>query len=186
MPVRAYLDESMRQRKEDDCVNVLAAALVDDDDADDVRGALKRLRYRKNPTIHWYDEHPDRRSKIAAAVAELPLTAVVALNFYPFRGDERARRHCLRELTRRFSSTGTESLLIASRTTHLDKADERFLVTMRRQVPDRLPEARWQRYPDEPLLWAADVFASAVCWSFNDECAYAETLRGQITYMETE
>ena len=186
MSMRAYIDESMRQRKEDDCVYVLATALVDDDDADDVRDALKRLRYRKNPTIHWYDEHPDRRSKIASAVAELPIRAVVAVAFYPFRGDERARRHCLRALIGHLSSTAVESVLIASRTASLDNADDRLLISMRRQTPQRLPAAQWRRYADEPLLWSGDVFASAVCWSFNDECTYVETMGEQIIYVDAE
>ena len=184
MPVRAFIDESMRQRKEDDCVYVLAAALVDDADADDVRSALKCLRYRKNPTIHWYDEHPDRRGRIAAAVAALPVTAIVAVTFYAFRGDERARRHYLRELMNHLSQLEVASAVIASRTPDLDKNDQRLAIAIRRNTPYRLPDAQWRRYAEEPLLWAGDIFASAVCWSFNDECHYAEALDAQITYLD--
>jgi hypothetical protein len=186
MPLRAYIDESMRQRKDDDCVYVLAAALVHDDEADDVRAALKALRYRNNPTIHWYDATPAQRSMIASSVAALPITGVVAIHCYAFRGDERARRRCLKTLTRHLAAQGTYHSMFASRHGNQDKFDEHLLISLRRETPTRFINAEWRRYESEPLLWAADVLASAVSWSFNDKPEYARALDRKIVYLDAD
>ena len=185
MPVRAYIDESMRQRKEDDCVYVLAAALVDDDDADDVRDALKRLRYRKNPTIHWYEEHPNSRAKLVAAITELPVRALVAIDFYEHRKDERARRRCLEALWNALVEHGVASGEISSRCPSQDKLDLELLQHLRRRSLSRALRMDWTRYADEPLLWAGDVFASAIGWSFDGDSMHADALNSMITHLDT-
>jgi hypothetical protein len=185
MPVRAYIDESMRQRKEDDCVYVLAAALVEDDDADDVRDTLKRLRYRKNPTIHWYEEHPNSRAKLTAAMAELPMRALIAIDFYEHRKDERARRRCLEALWNALAEREVISGEVSSRCPSQDRLDLELLQHLRRRGLPHDLRMDWIRYAEEPLLWAGDVFASAIGWSFDGDSVYADALDCMITYLDT-
>jgi hypothetical protein len=184
MPVRAYIDESMHQRKEDDCVYVLAAALVEDDDADDVRDALKRLRRKKNRTLHWYDDHPNDRADTVAALTSLPVRAVVAIDFYEHRKDERARRRCLEALWGGLAEVAVMSGVIASRCPSQDKLDLELLRHLRHREMLRSLRMDWTRYAEEPLLWAADVFASAIGWSFDGDSMHADTLDGFITYLD--
>lgn len=186
MSVRAYTDESMRQRKEDDCVYVLAAVLVDDRHADPVRDALKRLRYRNNPTLHWYDATDKQRTVVASAVAELPLTAIAAVCTYEFRRDERARRQCLRAIARTLVDRGLTDLLISSRSPSQDRLDERLLVGLRSELAPQRLRVSWPRYRDEPLSWAADVVASAITWSFHGQNEFADKFAELLEYIDAD
>jgi hypothetical protein len=73
--VIAYVDESLRLDGEGRYV--LAAVLVPDARADEVRAVLRSTLRRGQRRYHWHDEGPASRIAIATLVRELRLDAVV-------------------------------------------------------------------------------------------------------------
>jgi hypothetical protein len=184
MSLHAYIDESMRQRKDDDCVYVLAAALVDDRYADEVRDALKSLRYRKNPTIHWREEQSARQLEVVRALLTMPATGLIATRLYEHQRGEGARRRCMRALFAALAARDVHEVAISSRCPSRDRDDAAFLSAVRREwAPHRIATS-WAQYETEPLLWAADVFAGTVTWSFSTEDRYADTLDPILGYLD--
>lgn len=129
----AYVDESMRRRRgESVCFYVLAAVLVDDQELDDVRDALRGLRYGKSPELHRRDERPERRRLIAEAVAAVPVSAVVAVCIHgPSLLTERARRLSLGALLHELSVEGVNRAVFDSRRDQ-DRSELRLIQNWRR------------------------------------------------------
>jgi hypothetical protein len=167
----AYVDESMRRRRgEGVCFYVLAAVLVDDQDLDDVRDALRRLRYGKSKELHWRDERPERRPLIAEAIAALPVSAVVAVCVHsPNLSSERARRLSLGRLLLGLSTDGVDQIVFDSRRDQ-DRSELRLLQNWRRfGRPGCAVRTDFFTGESEPALWAADCAAGAVAWWLNGD-----------------
>jgi hypothetical protein len=95
----AFVDESARDRRGDDCVYVLAAVSVATVDVAGCRSAMQGLRYGKSTVVHWRTERPERQAMIAGALADAPIDGMVAVSMYTEAArSERARRLCLSRL----------------------------------------------------------------------------------------
>jgi len=105
-PVIAYVDESLRLDGEGRYV--LAAVLVPDARADEIRTTLRRGERR----FHW---HTARGSERVAAVAELGLEIVVATTgAFDCEHTERARRRCLRQLLWEFGERSVAEVVLGA------------------------------------------------------------------------
>lgn len=165
----AYVDESLRRRRgEDFCFYVLAAVLVEDEDLDDVREGLRRLRYGKTPELHWRDERPERRPVIAAAVAAMSVTSVVAVCIHgPGISSERARRLALGRLLPELDAESVNRIVFDSRRGQ-DESDYDLVRSWRRfSRPGSGIRLDFFEGVLEPALWAADCAAGAVAWWLN-------------------
>jgi hypothetical protein len=95
----AFVDESARHPRGDHCVYALAAVMVATDDVPGCRTTMEGLRYGKSTVVHWQTERPERRTMIAAALADAPIEGMVAVSMYTEASQsERARRLCLSRL----------------------------------------------------------------------------------------
>lgn len=109
----AFVDESCRQRSgEDTAVYVLAAVLVESEQAEVVQSVLESVRYGRSTRVHWRVERPERRGMLAKTVAGLPITGVVTvcLHHSELVKSERARRLCLRRLLVELSGRGVDQV----------------------------------------------------------------------------
>ncbi len=184
MPLTAYVDESMRQRRDDACVYVLAAVIVDDARAESLREQLKRLRSGKNTVLHWRKESPVRQLLIAQTIHDLDVASIVTVCLYNAK-DERARRHCLDRLLTELAPHAIGNVTLESRRAHRDKHDHALLTALRRS--HRIPldmAVTWDLAASEPLLWLPDAIAGAVTWWFDGQDEYLKVLGTQVEILD--
>ncbi|SEE80346.1 hypothetical protein [Jiangella alba] len=176
----AYVDESIRT---DDGVYVLAAVALDRADAAAVRAAVRALEPRPGRRFHWRDRLPAARHSAAGLLAGLPTLAiaVVGAPVNP-RRQERARRHCLGALLFELADAGVDEVCLESRNPVADRRDLDVVggFRVRGVVPPTLRVAH-ARAGDEPLLWAADIVAGAICAAEGKEPAYREAVAAILT-----
>lgn len=182
----AFIDESMRIRSGEDVrVYAMSAVIVDDTDLDDVRNALKGLRYGKTPRIHWRDERPERWSPIAKSVSELPVSGVVTVCMHvAATRQERARRLCLTQMLAELGAEGVELVICESRGQQ-DNEDLRLLLALRRRSAEGAGvRVEFEAAVSEPALWAADVVAGAFTWWLNGDGAHWELLQEYVRIVD--
>jgi chloramphenicol 3-O-phosphotransferase len=162
----AYLDESMRQRRDGSGLYVLAAAVLDEMDAPRVRAAVAQLAEEvgAGKRVHWRDESPVRRRRLVEAMARLDAVHLVVVGLHlDNRRQERGRRHCLRRMLWELGEAGVGQAWLEARTPSLNRADTDAVMAMRARREIR-PDLRVGfTYPsEEPLVWLPDVTAGAV------------------------
>lgn len=184
--VIAFVDESARERAEDECVYVLAAAVVDAGVIPEVREAMRALRVGKSPVVHWRLERPERRRLLVTALKALPLRGVAAVSIYSYGSRaERARRHCLDRLLRELQERGVTRSILESRGPALDHRDRQVLTGLRTAgTLSRGLKVSWERGSNEPLLWAADCLAGCVTGFFGERPAYLCALGDRVKLIE--
>jgi hypothetical protein len=176
----AYVDESCRHRSRDSHAYALAAAVLSTPDADQIREALKPLRAAKNPTVHWRNESPARRTAIIRTVLDLPVHGIVAVCLHQTT-QERARRACLTQLIWELGERQVRSVPIESRREQRDRHDRSLLTSLRRSgLARRDMHVEWARPSEEELLWLADAVAGAVTWWLDDDRQYFDQLGSQV------
>jgi hypothetical protein len=162
----AYVDESMRQRRDGSGIYVLAAAVLDAENADTVRHSLLAFRHRRRP-LHWRLEEPADQRKAVAAVAELDCLHVIVIGVrLDLKRQERGRRHCLKELLWMLQDHGVERVWLDSRTPALNRRDLELVQILRGYgtISDRLRVEFAKPFngrDGEVLLWLPDVVAGA-------------------------
>jgi len=174
--VHAYLDESARHSGAG--LYVVAAALVPDDEAADVREAMRGLLAPRQVRFHWNKEHASARWRAVETVAALGLRIVaVATSPLDHRKTERARRHCLLRLLWEVGQRGVVAVTFESRQKH-DTSDRQVIAAGQRagvvspglRYDFGLPRS-------EPLLWLPDIAAGAVARSSADaDTTYVDLL----------
>lgn len=160
----AYLDESMRQRRDGSGLYVLAAAILATEDTDGVREAVRKLANPRHRRVHWRDAEPDERRDLIAAVAELAALHVVVVGVrLDLRRQERGRRLCLHRMLWELENAGVGNVLLETRTPKLNATDSRAVAAWRAQKA-LSPQLRIDFvYPSaEPLVWLPDIVAGAV------------------------
>ncbi|WP_053202268.1 hypothetical protein [Jiangella muralis] len=176
----AYVDESIRT---DDGVYVLAAVALDRADAAAVRAAVRALEPRPGRRFHWRDRLPVARQAAAESLAALPVLPIVVVGtpVNP-RRQERARRQCAETLLFELAAAGVDDVWLESRNPLLDRRDLDVVAGFhaRRVIPRGLRIGHL-RAGDEPLLWAADIVAGAICAAEGKEPAYRDTLARILT-----
>ncbi|HWL37858.1 MAG TPA: hypothetical protein VNQ77_16850 [Frankiaceae bacterium] len=177
----AYVDESLRLDGEGRYV--LAAVLVPDARADEVRAALRSTLRRGQRRYHWHDEGPASRLAVTRVVAALGLDAV-AVTSTPVDGarQERARRRCLRVLLWEVERRGIEYVVLESRHRPLDLADAQMIAHAGRAgwISRNLRYA-FCRPSEEPLLWLPDIVSGVVMRALVDrESRYLDLLGARV------
>ena len=158
--VTAYVDESLRLTGEG--LYVLAAVVVPDPRAPEVRAALRAAVPPGLRRYHWRRESEASRAAIVEVVRSLRVSAVVVTAPVGRTRQERARRRCLRRLVWELAQRDVRRAVLESRD-HADAADRALLAFALRAgwgPPDF--EYRFGLPTDEPLLWLADIVAGAV------------------------
>jgi hypothetical protein len=186
----AYIDESARHRNDaDSCVYVLAAALVEDDQTEELVSVLESRPRSGAAKLHWKDQTAKQRTATTEALAAVPLAGLVAVHFYDYQPqNERARRLCFNRLLVALAHEyAAGAAVFESRGASRDKKDREVLTVLRKngRVPRDL-DVSWVRGGEQPLLWAADCVAGAVTWSFGtqDEGAYLDLYDDAVMLIE--
>jgi len=176
----AFADESLRVR---DGLYVLAAVIVADSNADDIRHTLRDLRQGRQARLHWREEGSKRRRILVTAIRELPYTGVVVVadGMAPGR-QERARRQCIERLLTELTGQGITSVVFERRHPELDARDRVMVAALqrRRSIPAGL-HASWQPAAAEPLLWLADIAAGAAALAQAGDHTYWQELAAAFT-----
>lgn len=171
---RAFADESFKEATAGGYY-VLAAAMFEPANEDEVREVLQRLRgpRRHAGKLHWNEMNEPQQHRAAKEIGSLEGFHVVAVGApVPHKRQERARAMCLSTLVSELHSYGAERLIMERRSQELNARDVRTVTGARYQLPKGTPfRVEHVAGPDEPLLWAADVVAGAVRASREDEWA---------------
>ena len=151
-----FVDESYGRDPAGRLVYVLGLVEIRDG-ADDLRAALRELPRTRGGVLHFANEDDGRRVGLAKAVGQLgvELTAVVRRG-----GDSLSRARAIGLTTIAWSrQDGLDRLEIESRGPKPDRADARLMAALHppaRRIPVRFPGKA-----EDPLLWVADILASA-------------------------
>jgi uncharacterized protein with von Willebrand factor type A (vWA) domain len=159
--VIAYVDESLRLDGEGRYV--LAAVLVPDARADEVRAVLRSTLRAGQRRFHWHDEGPASRAAMVGVVAGLGLhSVVVTVTPVDPRSSERARRRCLRQLLWELDQRAVRTVVLESRQRR--DASDRTMIShaVRTGWASAALQYSFDRPKDECLLWLADIVAGAV------------------------
>lgn len=170
----AYVDESLRLGG--DGLYVLAAVVVPDARADDVRAALRDAVSRGLRRYHWRRESPASRAAMCAVIRRLALDAVVVTGPVDAARQERARRRCLTRLLWELDSRDVARVVFETRQDR-DALDAEIVRLSRRAGwVSRALRYEFAAPDKECLLWVADVVAGAVRSVADGQAAYLEAL----------
>ena len=177
-------DESGSDAARDPGTYLMSVVLADPCHTETIQEAMLGLRYGKTPKLHWREELPRRRRKIAETVAALPVAGLVVVRCDPQASDrpERRRRNCLEHLLPMLADMDTERLALESRGPADDGKDRQMLQHLRRGKRlsrtlriDHIPG------PQDPALWAADALCGAVVsHRVGDDVTYLEVIESSI------
>src|SRR5215212_3440435 len=138
-------------------IMVLSVVRIGLGDGDDVRAALRDLRVGGTGVLHFSKERPDRRPMLAKAVGDLGLDLTVVIR-RSGDSDARAGAVCLTTIAWALRDE-LDELVIESRGAKPDRVDADLFAKLSR-TGCRLPVRFLGKHAD-PLLWAADILASA-------------------------
>ncbi|MFJ3384876.1 MULTISPECIES: hypothetical protein [unclassified Curtobacterium] len=184
MTPTAYVDESEPGDARDPGAYILAAVLVAEAAADDVRSALVALKPRSAKKLHWTESDARHRERIVAEVTAAPVTfiGVVAVLDVLARS-ERRRRITFERLLLELTAVGVDRVVLESRgpadrfdRQHVDALrSRRLLVDVR---VDHMPGAA------EPLLWAADAMCGVIAADRQDSGQYRVAVGAKLVVHE--
>jgi hypothetical protein len=169
----AYVDESMRQRPNAEGVYVIAAAVLQTDEADDTRDALVKLGHGKRP-FHWRLSEPADQDRAVELVAALgTMQVVVVATKLDNKRQERGRRYCLERLLWELDQLGVERVWLDARSPHLNRRDLALVDALRSRgvLRSGLRIDFCQFFNGingEILLWIPDIVAGAVSAAHGD------------------
>ncbi|HEX5494706.1 MAG TPA: DUF3800 domain-containing protein [Mycobacteriales bacterium] len=161
---RAYVDESESNQRVDPHTYLLAAALVHDEHAADVRAEVRGLLRPGQRKLHWRDESTESRARIIKTIAALPaLHVVVVRTGRDGEPIERRRRKCFERLAYELAARDIDHIAAEARQSK-NNLREMDHVKRLRAVGAVRAGMRLSHVPgpNEPLLWIADVVAGAM------------------------
>ncbi len=162
--LHAWVDESTRMRGSGTSIYVLAATVLEVEQADDARRVVQAIRLPGLSFLHWHEESRDRRRQITAAIAELDtLHTVVVGAPVDTTKPEKARAACLVRLAAELAGLGVQHMLFEGRTALQNRRDVAIIAELRsrRTIPERFA-VDFAGKGDDPMLWIADIIAGAV------------------------
>jgi hypothetical protein len=136
---------------------VLSVVQIGAGDVDEARAALCDLRIGGSGVLHFSQERPDRRPMLAKAVGDLGLDLTVVIR-RSRDSNARARAICLTTIAWALRDE-LDQLVIESRGAKPDRLDADLFAKLRR-TGCRMPVRFVGKHAD-PLLWSADILASA-------------------------
>jgi hypothetical protein len=175
----AWIDESVIVGDENlPGVYILASVIADPAAVNDLRDALRGLKEKKIVRLHWFAESAKRRDRIAHAISELDVVAIVALGRPLHRQkQERARRRCLECLLYELEGFGVTQVWLESRTKSQDQLDRRLVDSARdKGLISRQLSVDFGQPVQEPMLWLPDAVAGAVSADQRGESRWLLTL----------
>jgi hypothetical protein len=179
----AYVDESMRIRRSEPAVYVLAAAMFDDTGLDDVRKQVSELVSGPGQRFHWRHESRRLRDRAVSFLGVLPALhlVVIGASLLPSR-QERGRRLCLERLLFELEIHGVAHVWMESRTHDLNAKDAAAVAAFRSQRVISHAIRVGHAYPStEPLLWVPDIVAGTVTTAEAGERRWMDALAPLLT-----
>ena len=156
-PLHAWGDESIRSHGLDAPAYLLGASVVDSDDVEATRDALRAL-HPGPKKLHWRDLDGARRDRVAVAIASLHAFHVTVVGApIALRRQERARAFCLHRLMSDLDGIGVSRLTLEARPPELMRRDLRLVDGLRAQRAIAPTFLVTHELPDqEALLWIPD------------------------------
>lgn len=149
---------------------LLAAAMVDGADLENVRYAVSALRLRGQRKLHWRNEGESRRKEITAALARLPMIHLVVVKTDAAASSERRRRLALGRLLAELETAAVDDVCLESREHRQNQGDIVIANALRRQrVVSTSMRLTHLPGPVEPLLWVPDAVAGVVGAALADD-----------------
>ncbi|HEY2673772.1 MAG TPA: hypothetical protein VGJ07_25840 [Rugosimonospora sp.] len=182
----AYVDESMRQRRDGSGIYVLAAAMLDEAHVADVRETARTLGQGKR-RFHWRDAMAADRRKAVAKVATLDALHLVAVGVgLDNPRQERARRQCIERLLWELDRCGVSTVWFEARKARQNADDLAAVAALRaRRVLRSTMRVDFALPSVEPLVWLPDVVAGAVSSARGDgDEQFVRPLRSILTECE--
>lgn len=166
LALHAWVDERMDVDPVHDRGSYILASVVSDPNrCGPVRDALRALLQGRQRRLHWRDETAPRRTKIAAAISAMGVTAVVVVGVpMANRRQERARRICMETLLPTLERDYRVSrVLMEARTQNLIRKDREQVANLvgKKLITPALRVGS-ARPLEEPMLWIPDAVAGAV------------------------
>jgi len=172
--MRAFADESFG-RLQTKSVYVMCAALVEDDELEGIRIAMRGVR-KGLTKLHWYDESSRRRQRLLEVVSGLNVEFVITQQTALKPQQPLMRRTCLRELSHKLATRGVEQLTLESR----NRVDDRRDIVDMNWIRQSEGSSVWLRHVrgvDEPALWLADLICGASLARLRGDGTYTHALR---------
>ncbi|MCD0443745.1 hypothetical protein LO763_08935 [Glycomyces sp. A-F 0318] len=184
----AYVDESEHLRDGDAHTYILAAALVADDECEEVRHQVRALHRSGEPKLHWFRLTDSMRERMAKSVAALPALHIVVVRVTEHcRDSERARRKTFARLLYELETRGIDRVTAESRQRKQNDRDVAFVRGLRSSqqigIDVRLEHVSG---PAEPLLWVPDIVAGAILSATRGDDRYRETLTSVLDLVTLE
>jgi hypothetical protein len=128
----AWGDESASNATADPGTYIIAAAIMFDDDVDNCRDAMGRLRLGTERKVHWRSDSPARHRHVVQVVRDLPVEGFVVVRNSTGEPPERCRRKCLERLVPQLHELSCQTLTLESRGSAPDRRDMRLVDALRR------------------------------------------------------
>jgi hypothetical protein len=175
---RASLDESSANRGPDHQEYLLCAALVPEEQCDEVHEQLRPLLLPGQIKFHWTDENERRRHEIVSRIVELGPMSIVYSHLDAHRNKtERYRRKTLESVYHGLVALEVVDLTLECRSNTQDGHDIKHIVALQGQGFDKRLRINHLRGGDEPLLWIADAVLGSLDAEYLGENSYMEALR---------
>ncbi|SDX59275.1 hypothetical protein SAMN05216215_1012199 [Saccharopolyspora shandongensis] len=172
MFVHAYVDESYDLTIG---VYILTASIVDLDDAEEIRCALREL-HTGNGKLHWHKSNPEHRRRFSKCLSTLPVRHLIVIGRGRLMSSERARRKCMEALLPSLEDMGVNIVMFEARQRVNDRHDINMVdACRRRKLISRLSVIFAPR-DHELLLWLPDVACGTVLAAERGEASYLEQL----------
>lgn len=181
----AHIDESSGLLPDGQRIYVMCAVVSTADQRPELERILDKARPPKQAYLHWMDERPARRLRLAQLFAACELTgAIVATQLTSNTKQEAARKRILRYLLPVLETEKIDDIVIESRHQG-DRHDEKVISWLRKskEISRRL-HVNHVLKSEDPLLWLADAFVSAYTlalthaehepWAAMDQTHYVE------------
>lgn len=181
----AFVDESEPDPRVDPGTYLLAAAMVERGQVDQVADALRAQLLPGQRKLHWRDESILRRAWLSSVLAELNMLHLVVVRAGGREEvrSERRRRLCLQRLLRELDVAGVDEVVFEARQAKQNQADRDLLDVLRatKQVAGALHIQHVRGPENNVLAAAADIVCGAVAVDRQGEPRYLVPLKPQLT-----
>lgn len=158
----AHVDESSGLLPDGKRIYAMCAVLSTADQRPELERILDKARPPKQAYLHWMDERPSRRLRLAELFSACELTgAIITTQLTTNTKQEAARKRILRYLLPVLEGEKTGNIVIESRHQG-DRHDEKVISWLRKsKAVGRQLRVNHVLKSDDSLLWLADAFVSA-------------------------
>ena len=183
--ITGWGDESGSRPDKDPGTYIMATALCEDDDLEQIRSTMLDRILPGETKVHWHGSDDDRRLDLCRTVADLPLTGIAVVHHQLDADDRRHRRKCLETMLPFVADYGCDSITLESRGGQ-DASDIDILQKFRAQkivtTPLRLTHSIGR---NEAALWVADVICGAITQHRIGNESYLQAINSSIgvTYL---